>query len=158
MYPNLKVMKKQKSSVSIICLGYVVLPLALLADKKGYAVTGIVAHQSKAEMLNKKISPIVDSEIEKDLKKSTLHATIDYNAIKQSHIIIICVPTPIHDTNKPDLRILISAAKEIGKHLQKGQIVILESTVNPGVSEEIIIPHIEKASQLIRGKDFYYAH
>lgn len=151
-------MKKQKSSLCIIGMGYVGLPLALLAQKKGYAVTGIVAHQEKAEMLNKKISPIKDKQIEEDLKKSTIYVTNDYSAIKAAQTIVICVPTPVHGNNKPDLRMLVSAAKSIGKYLQKGQLVILESTVNPGVSEELVIPTIEEKSHLQVGKDFYYAH
>lgn len=151
-------MKKQKVTVCIIGLGYVGLPLALLADKKGYAVIGIVAHKEKAAMLNKKLSPIADEKLISDLKNSELYATNEYNVVKKAQIIVICIPTPIYENNKPDLRMLIAAAKNIGKNLQKGQLIILESTVNPGVSEEIVIPLVEKYSKLKVNKDFYYAH
>lgn len=149
---------KKNQTICVVGLGYVGLPLALLAERKGHDVIGIVAHQEKADMFNKRISPIADEQLIRDLKKSKLRATIDYSEMKRAQTIVICVPTPVHKNNLPDLNMLLSVSKSISKYLQKGQLIILESTVNPGVSEEFILPVIEKRSKLKVGTDFYYAH
>lgn len=144
--------------IVIIGLGYVGLPLALLASRKGHKVTGIVKNPEKAELINNRKSPIQDEKLIEDLKNTTLTATTDYEVIKTASIIIICVPTPVHENNMPDLEPVISASTNTAKNLQKGQTVILESTVNPGVSEEVILPILEKISGLKGGIDFHLVH
>ncbi len=150
--------KHTKSSIAIIGLGYVGLPLALLASNKGYKVIGIVRNQHKADLINAGKSPIKDSRLEKELLTTSLQATTDFQTIKDTTIIVICVPTPVHEDYTPDLEPVISSTTAIGKNLQKGQLVILESTVNPGVCETIVLPILEKESGLTCGKDFYLAH
>lgn len=147
-----------KTKITIIGLGYVGLPLALLADRKKYNVVGVLRSKEKAESLNKRIPTFKDEEVEKYLSKSNLQASTDYAEMKNSSIIIICVPTPIDGNHMPDYEPVISACKEVAKNLEKGQTVILESTVNPGVSEEIMLPILEKESGMKCGADFYLAH
>lgn len=145
--------------ITIIGLGYVGLPLALLAEKKGYMVAGLVSNSVHAEKLNNKKMLFKDVLLEKKLKQAkNIRVSSQYKDVRSSSMFIICVPTPITSTNKPDLSILKSVAKTLGKNLGKGQTVILESTVNPGVSEEIVIPLLEQYSKLVCGRDFYYAH
>lgn len=152
------VMNINNKTVVIIGLGYVGLPLAILASKKGYKVIGIQRNQEKVDLINKKISPFKDELVEKELAKCSVEASTDFSKISDAEIILICVPTPVYDDYKPNLTPLTSACENIAIHLQKGQTVILESTVNPGVSEDIVLPILEKGSGLKAGSDFYLAH
>jgi nucleotide sugar dehydrogenase len=85
-------------------------------------------------------------------------ATTDYKVVKTATKIIICVPTPIDENHQPDLEPVISSCQNIAKFLKKGQLVVLESTVNPGTMRETVIPILEKASGMVAGKDFYVAY
>lgn len=145
-------------TVSIVGLGYVGLPLALLADKNGYKVIGIDNNAEKIGLINDRISPFVDERVSAQLKDASLEATSDFSKIKDSSIIIICVPTPVYENHMPNLEPIEGACRGIAEFLQRGQLVILESTVNPGVSEGTIIPILEKMSGLKCGTDFYLAH
>jgi UDP-N-acetyl-D-glucosamine dehydrogenase len=145
-------------TISIIGLGYVGLPLALLAAKKGYRVIGVIKNPEKAKLINERISPIQDEKIIEDLKTTTLEATTDFSRIKEAIIVIVCVPTPIDCNHMPNLEPVESATRNVGIYLQKGQTVIMESTVNPGVCEEVMLPILEKESGLKSGIDFYFAH
>lgn len=144
--------------IAVVGLGYVGLPLALLTDKKGYDTVGIIRNKNKTDQINKRIAPFKDRYVEKLLHKTNLRASINFQEIKKTSIIIICVPTPVNDDYSPNLEPVISAVKNIGKYLQKGQLVILESTVNPGVCEEVILPILEKKSGLKGGRDFHLSH
>lgn len=150
--------KASKETVVIVGLGYVGLPLALLAQRNAYNVVGIVKNPKKADLINKQKCPFKDEKLSKQLKKFPILATTDFSVIKKSKIIVICVPTPIDANHKPDFEPLISSCKNIGKFLQKGSLVILESTVNPGATRDIVIPLLEKQSNLIVGKDFSIAY
>lgn len=145
-------------TISIIGLGYVGLPLAILADKKSYNVIGIDTDSKKIEFLNQKKSPFYDEQISEDLKTSNIIASLDFEDIGKSSIIIICVPTPVNADFIPNLDPVKNACKAVAPYLQKGQLIILESTVNPGVSEDIVLPILEKISGLRCGTDFSLAH
>ncbi len=145
-------------TIAVVGLGYVGIPLALLAERKSYKVIGIDINLEKVEFLNRRIAPFSDEEITKQLENSSLEATTDFNKIKDASVIIICVPTPVYENHMPNLEPVENACKNIAKFLQKGQLVILESTVNPGVSENVVIPILEKGSGLKAGEDFYVAH
>lgn len=149
---------ENSKKIAVIGMGYVGLPLALLAEKKGYRVTGLVKNKEKAERLNNRISPFHDAFVEKYLSGSHLTVSTDYTDITDAAIIIICVPTPIDTNHLPDYSPLLTACHSVAAVLQTGQLLILESTVNPGVCEEIIIPLLKKESGLMCGKDFHMAH
>lgn len=148
----------KKKTVCVVGLGYVGLPLALLADQNGYKVIGIENNQEKLELFRKKKSPIVDAKVEKDLKKSKFEVTEDVSRSGEADIIIICVPTPVYKNYMPNLEPVEGACKDIAPFMKKGVLVILESTVNPGVSEGVVLPVLEEFSKLKAGKDFYLAH
>jgi UDP-N-acetyl-D-glucosamine dehydrogenase len=140
-------MPKQKyknKSVAVIGLGYVGWPLAELASRKGYKVIGIDIDESRVRAIKEK-----ESEIE---------ATADFSKVKEVETIIICVPTPVFENHLPDLGPIQAACSAIAPHLKPGQLVILESTVNPGVSEDVVAPILERLSHLKVGKDFHLAH
>ncbi len=151
-------MKKKSSVVVIVGLGYVGLPLALLADRKGYSVVGIDNNLSRINSINRRVPPFPDEKISKDIKKTSLKATDDFGVVADASIIVICVPTPVYENYMPNLRPVEMACRGIARHLRKGQLVILESTVNPGVCEEIIVPLLEKETGLRAGIDFHLAH
>lgn len=144
--------------VAIIGLGYVGLPLAIVAAKNNkYQVIGFDPNQEKITQIKKKKSPIDDKLVEADIKKTTLEVSEKENILKDSDIFIICVPTPIDDDLEPDYQPVIKASQTISKFLTKGNIVIVESTVNPGACEEVVLPVLEE-SGLRGGKDFELAH
>ena len=144
--------------VSIVGLGYVGLPLALLAAKKGFDVTGIDLDKNKISKINKKEDPIGDEYVAKNIRSTNLQAVDNFSEIKSCEIIIICVPTPVKDDFQPDLTLLKKAAEAVAKNLSSGSLVIIESTINPGVCDEVVIPIIEQASGLGINKDFYVSH
>ncbi len=148
----------KSKSIAVVGLGYVGLPLAILAAKKGYDVVGIVKNPQKAELINKRISPIKDEKLQSNLERTNLLATTNFDVIRDASIIIICVPTPVFDNHMPDLEPVISSSTNIAKNLQAGQTIILESTVNPGVCEDIVLPLLEKKSGLKGGRDFHLIH
>jgi len=149
---------KQTKKVAVVGLGYVGLPLAILAAENGYEVFGIDYNKEKVDLINKKQSPFKDKEIDKQLEKVPLRATSDFQKISRAEIVIICVPTPIHHNRLPDLNPVKNASKSIAQYLKRGQLIILESTVNPGISRDLVLPILEKESGLVGGKDFYLAH
>ncbi|MFA5134781.1 MAG: nucleotide sugar dehydrogenase [Patescibacteria group bacterium] len=151
--------KKKRTIVTVVGVGYVGLPLACLCGEKGFLTYGISTDKKKVSQINNGQSPIKgDPVLQQWVSKKFLTATTKFDTVRRSDIIIICVPTPIDKHYNPDLSPVRSASKNIAKHLKKGQLVIMESTVNPGVCEEVIIPILEKGSGLKVGKDIHLAH
>ncbi len=138
--------------VCVIGLGYVGLPLANLCSLKGYEAYGLDSNKDKIKLLKKNVSPIKGIKV-----NPNLNLTNNTLVINKCDIIIVCVPTPIDKNNLPDLRFIKSASEAISKNLKKNQLIIIETTISPGVTEEIIMPILEK-SKLKAGNDFYLAH
>jgi UDP-N-acetyl-D-glucosamine/UDP-N-acetyl-D-galactosamine dehydrogenase len=131
-------------TVCIVGLGYVGLPLAVDFSKHIRTI-GYRRDQKKVDELNKKS----DNKIE---------ATTDPSRIKEADFVIIAVPTPVTKAKDPDLEPVFSASRTVGQNLKKGAIVVLESTVYPGVSEELMAPILEKESGMKCGKDFFIGY
>lgn len=149
----------KKAKVAVIGLGYVGLPLAIEMARVGFKTVGIDTSQSRIERLKKHISYITDvsaANLKKALKTKNLEPTTEFNALSQSDIILICVPTPLTKEKIPDLGYVIDAVKKISRYLKKGQLVILESTIYPGATEEVILPLLKKSASKA-GSDFYLA-
>jgi nucleotide sugar dehydrogenase len=149
---------RKSKHIGIIGLGYVGLPLAILARSKGNDVVGIDLNEKKVKSINAGVVPFKDKRASNLLKKNRIHASSDFSVVGGLDIVIICVPTPVDDNKLPDYNPIISACDKIAPFLKKGQLVILESTVNPGVCEEVIIPRLEEKTKLKAGKDFFVAH
>lgn len=147
----------KKGIISIIGLGYVGLPLALLADKKGYKVIGVDIDNEKIELLKEKKIPFLDTKLEEKIAKCNIAFENNFNSIGNSDIIIVCVPTPVYENHQPNLEPLIGACESISKNLISGQLVIIESTINPGVCEETVIPILEKTGLKVDA-GFFVAH
>ncbi len=143
-----------KHKISVIGLGYVGLPLATELSE----VFDTVGFDNDLTRINELLEGI-DRTKELDTKKlksfSNLKYSSEINDIKESNIFIITVPTPIDQDNKPDLRPLEKASEMVGSILKKDDIVIYESTVYPGATEEFCVPILEKISGLIFNKDFF---
>lgn len=150
--------KIRNKTVAVVGLGYVGLPLALLAAQSGYSVIGIDTDKDKVDLLRKKISPFNDRKISSDLLLAKLPVSDNPVFLREAGRIVICVPTPINNKFKPDFGPLEKAAKSIAKHLQPHTLVIVESTVNPGVCESIVLPILESGSGLRAGVDFELSH
>ena len=144
--------KNKQEKISVVGLGYVGMPLAIAFAKKA-EVIGVDINSWKIEQYHKGID--VTNEVgDNELKETTALFTDDTEAIKDAKFHIVAVPTPINGDKSPNLDPVIGASKTVGKNLTKGSIVVYESTVYPGVTEDICIPILEEESGLKCGEDF----
>ena len=142
----------RETSLAVIGLGYVGLPIALEFAKK-INVIGFDISQDRIELMKQKIDPS-NELISNDFENCSIKFTSDLTVLKEASFFIIAVPTPIDDANLPDLKPLLSATRTISKVLKKGDYVVYESTVYPGCTEEDCIPLIEEESGLRFKEDF----
>jgi len=150
-------MYKDNIVLCIVGLGYVGLPLAVLFSKKGYKVIGYDINEERIKELRQGIDRT--NEVSKeDLKSTNIEFTTNPEKISEANVIIVTVPTPIDEHKIPNLNPLKSATKTVGKYMQKGSIVVYESTVYPGVTEEICVPILEKESGLKWKRDFHVGY
>lgn len=141
-----------KGKLSVIGLGYVGLPLAVAFSKK-IKVIGFDINRTKINTYQMGSDPT--NEVgNQEIKAAKIEFTSEENKLKESKFHIIAVPTPIHDDYTPDLSAIINASKIVGRNLTSGAIVVYESTVYPGVTEDICIPILENESGLKCGNDF----
>ncbi len=144
-----------KNRVCVVGLGYVGLPLAHAFAEK-YNVIGVDINESRVlELKSGKDSTLELAEHQLEEVKDSLVFTTKINDAKDCNIYIVTIPTPIDASNRPDLTPLIKSSQSIATVLKKNDIVIYESTVYPGVTEEICVPELEKKSNLVFNKDFF---
>jgi UDP-N-acetyl-D-galactosamine dehydrogenase len=151
----MKNLNKEDYKICIVGLGYVGLPLAARFSLKGFDVTGFDIKEERINQLVNKIdinNDISTSNLETLAKNSKLTSNID--KIKESNIFIITVPTPINEDKTPDLKPLKASSELVGGVMQKNSMVIYESTVYPGVTDEVCTPILVKKSNLIFNKEF----
>ncbi len=147
--------------IAIIGLGYVGLPLSLQFARSGFNVVGLDVDQSKVDALNAKrsfIGHIPAGEIAEVIENGHFLASRDFTEIAKADAVIICVPTPLGEHREPDLSFVLESGMEIGRHLQKSTLVVLESTTYPGTTEGPLREVIEKKSGLTAGVDFHLAY
>lgn len=143
-------------TITIVGLGYVGLPLACLCAEKNFNIYGVDIDKNKISLLNEGISPIDDPSLKEAVKKTKGKIKVTDNigeAIKNSSILIVCIPTPVDKNHLPNLEALRNSCKEISKNLQKGTLVIIESTIFPGTIDEIVLPILKKSNV-----SFYLSH
>ena len=140
--------------ITVIGQGYVGLPMALELAKF-FDVVGYDNDHKKITKLRHRKDVIDNDQFNAIIYNSSLAFESNLNSKRQSDIYIVTVPTQITTENTPDLTALINASTEIGKELKKNDLVIFESTVYPGATEEICVPILEEQSGLIFNKDFY---
>src|SRR5512143_247336 len=145
-----QIMKERK--VAIVGLGYVGLPIAVAFGKQ-HRVIGFDINTSKIEELREGFDRTGEVSTA-DLMASQVEYTAEPNDLKKADFIIVAVPTPINEALQPDLKALRVSSELIGKNMLPGTIVVYESTVYPGVTEEVCLPILEEASGLKAGVDF----
>ena len=135
-------------AIGIIGCGYVGLPLALRYASVGHHVTGFDTDESKIETLNagkSYIRHISADDIHAYVANRRFAATSQFSRLAEMDAILICVPTPLDERREPDLSYVKNTAEEIAPHLQRGQLVVLESTTYPGTTEEVMLPLLERS-------------
>ncbi len=153
MYTNLyeKILKGEEK-VSLVGLGYVGMPIAVAFAKK-IKVVGYDLNAKKIELYKSGIDPT--NEVgDEAIKNTTVEFTNDETKLKEAKFHIVAVPTPVYDDHTPDLTPVEGASRILGRNLTKGSIVVYESTVYPGVTEDVCVPILEKESGLKCGVDF----
>lgn len=145
--------KNQEESISLVGLGYVGMPIAVEFAKRGVKVIGFDLNTAKIETYKFGIDPT--NEVGDDvIKNTTVEFTANEKDLKRAKFHIVAVPTPVNDDHTPDLTPVESASEILGRNLTKGSVVVFESTVYPGVTEEICVPILERESGLKCGVDF----
>lgn len=153
--PKKKLVKKEK--VCIIGAGYVGFPLAAVAAYKGYDVLAFDLDRKKLKRIEKGENIFNEKFLEPIIPKVKIKVASDPKKIRNCDIYVIAVPTPVDERYYPDLHPVKKASETVAKNMKKGALVIMESTVNPGVCENVIRPIFEKAG-LVSGKDYYLVH
>ena len=146
--------------IGIIGLGYVGLPLCLQFARSGVRVLGLDVDAKKVAALNagrSYIRHVPAGKIKKLVRAGKFSATTDFAKIKEVEAVLICVPTPLKKNRAPDLSFVLQTGKSIAAQLQRGQLVVLESTTYPGTTENELRAVLEKGSGLKAGQDFHLA-
>jgi UDP-N-acetyl-D-glucosamine dehydrogenase len=146
--------------IAVIGLGYVGLPLSLQFARSGVTVLGLDIDTAKVAALNQGksyIKHIPAETVAEVVSSGKFSASTDFSRLRETEAIIICVPTPLNKHREPDLSYILDTGKTIARHLQKGTLVVLESTTYPGTTEEELRKVIESGSGLQAGKDFHLA-
>lgn len=146
-------MLNKEEKLALVGLGYVGMPIAVAFAKKELDVIGFDLNKEKIELYKSGVDPTkeVGDEV---IKNTTLDFTADETRLKEAKFIIVAVPTPVNTDHTPDLTPVIGASEIVGRNLTKGAIVVYESTVYPGCTEDVCIPILEKESGLKCGVDF----
>ena len=150
---------REKPVIGVIGLGYVGLPLAMEFALGGCRVLGVDIDPEKPKMLEQRKSYLKhfpDEKIAAAMDTELLEATCDFSVLSEADAVLIAVPTPLGPSRQPDLSYVINSCREAARYLQRGQLVILESTTYPGTTREEMVPVLEK-SGLEAGKDFHIA-
>lgn len=142
-----------EESLAVVGLGYVGMPIAHAFAKKGVNVIGFDLNKAKIDLYKSGIDPTKEVGDE-EIKKTKVHFTADEKELQKAKFIIVAVPTPVNTDHTPDLTPVIGASEIVGRNLTKGAIVVYESTVYPGCTEDVCVPILEKESGMKCGLDF----
>ena len=143
----------ETATVCVVGLGYVGLPLAVAFDQAGHTVRGYDISPSTIEQLQQGEDPTGDVG-DPAVDESDIGFDTDSAVIEGADVVVVTVPTPISDENDPNLDFVEAASKTVGEHLSPGGTVVLESTVFPGATREVVVPAIEEASGFRLGEEF----
>lgn len=144
-------------TIAVIGLGYVGLPLAVKFGERQRTI-GLDLSAEKVEAYRRHVDPTGEVSTE-DLKAAVhLHCTTDPAAIAEADIIIVAVPTPVDEARRPDFTPLVKSSESVGRHMKRGAVVVYESTVYPGATEEVCVPILERLSGLQWKTDFFVGY
>lgn len=151
--------RDRSARIAVVGMGYVGLPLALAFAEAGFTVTGLDVQKKKTDAVNRGesyIEDITSEELHRAVASGRLTASTDFSLLSEADCISICVPTPIDHHNVPITSYVSNVAEEVGRYMNKEQLVVLESTTYPGTTEEIVLPALELGKRKV-GKDFFLA-
>ena len=158
----LTAIENKTANVVVLGLGYVGLPVACLFAEVGFPVVGIRRNQEKIELINQGVCPIEGKEpglaelLARVVSEGRFRATTNYGICREAQVVLIAVETPVDmATKKPDYQALRSALTDLGGHLSRDTLVIIESTIAPGTMEQVVKPLLEETSGLRVNEDFY---
>jgi UDP-N-acetyl-D-glucosamine dehydrogenase len=157
----IKKISNNAEKVGVIGLGYVGLPLAVNFAEAGVEVLGFDKSTAKVDKINRGenyIKDIRDAALREVVEHVKLRATTDFSRIRECDALLICVPTPLDIFKKPDMSFIEAACLEIGKHMQAGVFICLESTTYPTTTEEFMLPILERESGFKHGDEFWLAY
>jgi len=155
-----KRIEEKQLTVGVLGLGYVGLPLAGEFASAGLKVVGFDIDEKKVRTLNSGrsiIKHVPHSKVKEIVKAGRFKATNNMARLKSVDAILVCVPTPLTQNREPDMQFIIKSSETIAKYLQRGQLIVLESTTYPGTTREVMVP-ILQSSGLKAGKDFHLAY
>ena len=147
-------------NIAIVGLGYVGLPLALQFARSGVRVLGLDIDAVKVEAVNQGrsyIQHIAAAAVAEQVKAGRMAASTDFARVREVAAVIICVPTPLNKNREPDISFILKTGAAVAPHVQRGALVVLESTTYPGTTEEDLRAVLEKGSGLKAGTDFHLA-
>jgi UDP-N-acetyl-D-glucosamine dehydrogenase len=151
--------RNKRARPCVIGLGYVGLPLAVEFARAGFETVGIDVDARKIAAVQQGesyIGDVASALLSEVVRSGKLKATTDFSVLSEVDTITICVPTPLRKTRDPDISYIVNAVEEIRQRLQRGQLIVLESTTYPGTTEEVILPVLESNGFKV-GEDFYLA-
>ena len=149
-----------KMKIAIIGLGYVGLPLALQFARNGEDVIGLDIDPEKVAALNRGqsyIKHIKSADVRREVRAGRFAASEDFSKVREAGAVMICVPTPLNKNREPDISYILKTGEAMAPHLQRGTVVVLESTTYPGTTDEDLRGVLERGSKLKAGKDFHLA-
>lgn len=147
----------KKYQVAVVGLGYVGLPLALAFGRK-LPTIGFDVSEEKVASYRKGVDPTGEMDASLFQKAGKLEVTTDVERLGEVDFVVVAVPTPIDQAHQPDLTPVIQATESVGRHMRRGAVVVFESTVYPGVTEDICVPILERESGLKCGSDFHVGY
>ncbi len=153
-------LRNHEAVVSVLGLGYVGLPLAVVFAEAGFKVIGVDPVQSKVDALTRGESYILDvpsETVARLVNAGRLQATTDFSVLSSVDAVSICVPTPLRHTGDPDLSFIVRATEELAKYVHPGMMVVLESTTYPGTTRELLLPKLTQDGKFEVGKDIFLA-
>ncbi len=156
-----QLIEDRKSVIGVIGLGYVGLPLVIAFTEKDYQVIGFDVDQNKVDKLYRGenyIQHIPSDKVDPLIKTEQFQPTTDFSKLEDCNVVIMCVPTPLNKYREPDMSYVEATTRTVAKHLQKGQLVVLESTTYPGTTDGLVKDVLESNSQLKAGKEFFLAY
>ncbi|MEK7639079.1 MAG: nucleotide sugar dehydrogenase [Patescibacteria group bacterium] len=144
--------------IAIVGLGYVGLPLAIAVAEKGFDVIGYDIDRAKVQQLQKREGSFLSAEEQAVFASTDFKISSRFDDVRGADIFFICVPTPVNEDHTPDLSPLVGAIRTIAPALRHGSLVVVESSINPGVSDDILIPILEFESDLMVERDFFLVY
>jgi UDP-N-acetyl-D-glucosamine dehydrogenase len=145
-------------TVGVVGLGYVGLPLAVLAREKGWRVVGYDIDAKKVAQLARGILPFQDEQLARTFTAQTLEASNDPSLLSGADVIVVAVPTPVDEQSHPNLEPLTAAVRAVAAHAKRGVLLSIESTVNPGVCDEVVLPLLQECGRAADDADISLVH